>query len=129
MLRGTVSLSNEGSGNNVPSNAFLRAGPGITAKVGIEQGIIIGEIQRLLPVDNLPVGVMGVLGTERRPADQALKHDSSHGPPVTAEGVALAIEDLGGDVVGGTNGGVSDATTRLAPRIDLSAAHGEINLV
>ena len=83
----------------------------------------------MLPVNNLPVGVMGVFGTEGRPADQALEHDSSHGPPVTAEGVALAVEDLGSDVVGGTNRGVSDATTRLAPRKDLSAAHGQIDLI
>lgn len=83
----------------------------------------------MLPVDNLPVGVMGVLGTERRPADQALKHDSSHGPPITAKGVALSIEDLRSDVVRGTNGGVSDATTRLAPCKDLSAAHGEVDLI
>ena len=72
---------------------------------------------------------MGILGTEGRPADQALKHDSSHRPPVTAEGVALPIEDLGSDVVGGTNGGIGEATTRLAPCIDLSAAHGEIDLI
>lgn len=83
----------------------------------------------MLPVDDLPVGVMGVFGTKGRPADQALEHDSSHGPPVTAKGVALSIEDLRSDVVGSTNGRVGDATTRLAPCKDLSAAHGEIDLI
>ena len=83
----------------------------------------------MLPVDNLSVGVMSVLGTEWRPADQAFEHDSSNRPPVTAEGVALASEDFGGDVVGGPNSGVSETPTRLAPCIDLSAAHSEIDLI
>ena len=83
----------------------------------------------MLPIDNLSVGVMGILGAEGRPANQALKHDRSDGPPITAKGVALTSEDLGGDVVGGTNSGVSDATTGLTPCIDLAAAHGKINLI
>ena len=105
--------------DHVPSDAFLRDRPRRTAIFGFSQGIIFREVQCLLPVDNLSVGIMRVLGTEGRPADQALKHDSSDGPPVTAEGVALAIEDFGSDVVGGTNGRVSDATTRLAPSVHL----------
>ena len=83
----------------------------------------------MLPADNLSVSVMGILSTEGWPADQALKHDGSDGPPVTAEGVALASKDLRGNVIGGTNGRISDAPTRLAPRADLSAAHSEIDLI
>ena len=93
----------DGRKNGVPSDTFLCGWPRTTTTLGIKQGIIIGEIQRLSPVDNLSVGVMGILGTEWRPADQAFKHDSSDGPPVTAEGVALASEDLRGDVVRCTN--------------------------
>ncbi len=83
----------------------------------------------MFPIHNLSIGVMGIFGTEGRPADQALKHDGSNRPPVTAEGIALTSEDLGGDIVRRTNGGVGDATTRLAPCVDLSAAHGEIYLI
>lgn len=118
-----------GQKNSVPSDAFLRNGPRTTTTFGIEQGVIFREIQRLPPIDNLSVGVMGILSTERRPADQTFKHDSSNRPPVTAEGVALASEDLRGDVVGCANGRIGDATARLTPCIDLSTAHSEIDLI
>ena len=119
----------DGPRYHVPPDAVLRDRPRLATALGIKQGIVFGEIQCLPPIDNLSVSVMGILGTEGRPADQTLKHDSSDGPPITTEGVALASEDLRCDVVGGTNRGVSDATTRLTPRIDLSAAHGEIDLI
>ena len=115
--------------NGVPSDAFLSNRPRTTTTLGIEQGIIFRKIQCLLPVDNLSVSVMGILSTEGRPADQALKHDGSDGPPVTAEGVALASKDLRGNVIRGTNGRVSDTPTRLTPRVDLSAAHSKIDLI
>lgn len=109
-------LREGGLGDYILSDAVLRDRPRRTTAIfGFSQGIIFREVQCLLPVDNLSIGVMGVLGTERGPAYQALKHDGSNGPPVTAEGVALAIEDFGSDVVGGANGGVSEATPRLAP--------------
>lgn len=82
------------------------------------------------PVNDLAVGVVGFLGAERRPADQALEHDGSDTPPVTAIVVALSAEDLGSDVVWSTDGRVGELATRLAPSVDLVAvAHGELDLV
>lgn len=103
-------------GEYVLSDAVLRNRPRRSTTIfGFSQGIVFREVQCLLPIDNLSIRVMGVLGTERGPTYQALKHDSSNGPPVAAEGIALAIEDFRSDIVGGTNGGVSEATPRLAP--------------
>ncbi len=84
----------------------------------------------LFPIDDFAVGVMGVFGAEGGPADEAFEHDCAYGPPVAAEGVACAGEDLGGDVVGGSHGGVGEDTAGFAPSVDLGAvADGEIDLV
>ena len=87
-----------------------------------------GEVSR--PIDDLAVGVVRLLSTERRPADEALEHDSAHTPPVTALVVALATEDLGGDVIRGTNSRVSQLPARLAPGVDLVAIrYRQLNLI
>lgn len=57
----------------------------------------------LFPIDDLAVGLVGVLSAEGRPADEALEHDGSDRPPIAAEGVALASENLRGDVVWSSN--------------------------
>lgn len=74
---------------------------------------------------------MGILGTERRPADKAFEHNRSDGPPVAGEGVALAAEDLGSDVIRSTDCGVRKGTTvRFTPSVDKAAvADGKIDLV
>lgn len=70
------------------------------------KGDVVGKVQCLSPVDNLAVRVMAILGAERGPADQALKHDGTQGPPITIKGVAVASEDFGSDVIGSSDGRV-----------------------
>ena len=94
------------------------------------EGDVVREVERLAPVDNLPIRVVAVLGTERRPADQTLEHDGTQRPPITVEGVALAREDLGRDVVGRTDGRVGHHTARFPPIIDLRpVADREVDLI
>lgn len=82
------------------------------------------------PLDNLAVSVVGFFGAERRPANQALKHDCPDGPPVTGEVVTPARENLGGDVVWCSDGRIGELPARLAPGVDLSAvADCKLNLV
>lgn len=38
---------------------------------------VVGEVQGLPPVDNLPICVMAVFGAERRPSNKTLEHDGS----------------------------------------------------
>ncbi len=84
----------------------------------------------MAPVDDLLVGFSAVFRTEWWPADQTLEHDGTHTPPVTAKGVTLSAEDLGRDVVGGTDCGVCHDTAGLPPLVDLGAiADWEVELV
>lgn len=84
----------------------------------------------LFPVDDFAVGVVRILGAKGWPANQTFEHDSTDRPPITAEGVASAGEDLRGDVVRCANGGVCENTARFAPCVDLCAvADGQIDLV
>ena len=73
---------------------------------------------------------MGLLGAERRPADETLKHDGTNRPPIAAKVGSLAAEDLWRNVVGCTDSGVSQLTTRLPPCVDLcSVADCQLDLV
>lgn len=91
---------------------------------------VIREVQGLAPVDDLSVSIVGILSTERRPADLTFKHDSTQAPPVTVLSVAVTTEDLRGNVIGRTNGGVGHKTTRLTPVVDdTSVANREVDLV
>jgi hypothetical protein len=38
----------------------------------------LGEIQAFSPVDDLTVGIRGILGTERGPTHKAFEHDSTN---------------------------------------------------
>lgn len=38
---------------------------------------IVGEVEGLLPADNLPVDVLPVFCAERRPADETFEHDGA----------------------------------------------------
>src|SRR5688572_17201712 len=58
------------------------------------QSDIIGEVQSLSPVHDLTVRVVAVLGAERRPANKALEHNRSEGPPIAVERVTMASENL-----------------------------------
>ena len=91
---------------------------------------VFGEVEGVWPVDDLAVGVMRVFGAEGRPADKTLEHDCAGGPPVARESVALAAEDLGGDVVWGSDCGVGHDTAGFAPGVNLRAiANGKVDLV
>ena len=92
--------------------------------------LVGGKVQVAGPVDDFAVRVVGLLGAEGGPADQAFEHDGAEGPPVTAEVVALAAEDFGSDVVGGADGGVGELAAGLAPGVDLVAVGDcELDLV
>ena len=91
---------------------------------------VFGEVKGVGPVNDLAVGVMRVLGAERRPADKTLEHDCAGGPPVAREGVALAAENLGRDVVWSSDRGVGHDAAGLTPGVDLRAvADRKVDLV
>jgi hypothetical protein len=71
-----------------------------------------------------------LLSAERRPANETLEHDGADRPPITAVVVTLAAEDFWRNVVGCTDGGVGELSTRLTPCVDLgTVADSELNLV
>lgn len=87
-------------GKNLRSDTTLRIWPLVLALLIIKKRILLREVQRLSPIDDLAIGVMSVLRAERGPADETFEHDSSNRPPVTSERVALTTEDFRGDIVG-----------------------------
>ena len=97
--------------SDIPSNERLRF---------TRQCEFLREVKTISPVHNLAVDVGGFLGAERRPAHKTFEHDGANRPPVTQIGVALSIEDLGSNVVRGTNCRVSHSPTRFTPGVDLS---------
>ena len=91
---------------------------------------VFREVEGVLPVDDLAVRIVRIFGTERRPADETLEHNCASRPPVAGEGVALAAENLRGDVVRRSDSRVSHDATGFTPGIDLGAvANGEVDLV
>lgn len=99
--------------------------------LGLGAKLLVGrEVEVAGPVDDLAVGVVRLLSAERRPADEALEHDGTDGPPIAAVVVTLSAEDLGSDIVGCTDGGVRQLTTGLAPAVDLcTVADRELDLI
>lgn len=82
------------------------------------------------PINNLAVSIMRLLSAERRPANQTLKHNRTHRPPIAAVVVALAAENLGRNVIRRTDGRVGELATRLTPCVDLgTVADSELDLV
>lgn len=91
---------------------------------------VLGEIQRLLPRDNLAIRIMRVLRTERGPTDKALKHDGAQRPPIAFVGVPLAAKDLRRDVVWSSDRRVCHDAPGFTPGVDLSAvAHCKVDLI
>ena len=91
---------------------------------------VFREVKGVWPVDDLAVRVVGIFGTEGRPAHKAFEHDCAGGPPVAGEGIALAAEDLGCDIVGSPNGRIGHNAARFTPGVDLGAvANGKVDLV
>lgn len=111
----------QGRGDGLPSDKVLSFGT----------NLLIGrEVQVSGPIDNLPVSVMGLLGTEWRPADQTLKHDGTNTPPIATVVIALTGEDFRGNVIRSSDSGVGKLTTRFAPSVDLIAvADSQLDLV
>ena len=73
---------------------------------------------------------MAVLCTERGPTNETLEHDSAQAPPIAIEAVSMACEDLGRNVVWGTNSGISHQSTTSSPVIDLSTVRdSQVDLV
>jgi hypothetical protein len=73
---------------------------------------------------------MAILGAERRPPNQTLKHDGPQRPPIAIERVAMSCEDLGSNVVWGSDRRVGHQSSRSTPVVDLRAiANRQINLV
>ena len=60
---------------------------------------IVGDYKVMRPVNNFLVCFVGCLGTKRRVADKALKHDCAQRPPVALTAVPLLQEDFGCNVV------------------------------
>lgn len=105
----------------LPSNQILRLHA---------QCNIIREVQALPPVDNLAVCIVTVLGTEWRPAHQALEHDRSQAPPIAVKAIAVTSENLRGNVVRRSDGGVRHQSSAPSPVVDLSTVrHGQVDLV
>jgi hypothetical protein len=67
------------------------------------QLLVWREVQVARPVNNLAVCVVRLFSAERRPADEALKHDCTDGPPIAPEIVSLSTKDLRRYVVGSTH--------------------------
>lgn len=108
-------------GTYIPSNEILC----FWAKLNI-----LREVEGLSPVDNLSVGIMGIFGTERRPADLTFKHDRTQTPPVTVCRVTSTGENFRRNVVRSTNCGIGHNTTRFSPIVDnASIADSQVNLV
>ena len=73
---------------------------------------------------------MRLLSAERRPANQTLKHNRAHRPPIAAVVVALAAENFGRNIIRRTDGRVGELATRLTPCVDLgTVADSELDLV
>ena len=96
----------------------------------IAESNVFREIERFTPIDYLAIGIMRVLGAEGRPANETLEHNGSNGPPVAAERIAFAGEDLRSNVVGCADCGIGHDTSRFAPGVDLAAvADSKIDLI
>ena len=94
------------------------------------QGEFLGEVKTFPPVHNLTVGVGGIFRAEWGPTHKALEHDRTNRPPIAQVGVPLAVEDLGSNVVGGTDSRVRHGATRLSPGVDLSTVgHRQVDRI
>ena len=118
---------------DLPSNATFRIRPLVPILlVVVEHWIFIGEVERLTPIDDLAVRIVGVLGAEGRPADKTLEHDSTHRPPVASERISLSAKDLRSNIIGCSNSRISeDSTGGLTPGISntSSIANRKIDLI
>lgn len=94
------------------------------------QSDIVRKVQALPPVDNLAIGIVAVLGTERGPAHQTLEHDCSQAPPVAVKGVAVPGENFWGNVVGGSDCRVGHEPSASSPIVDLGTIrNGQVDLI
>lgn len=94
---------------NLPSNQILRLGAQLD---------VLGKVERLSPVHDLPVGIVCVLSTERWPSNLTFKHDRTQTPPIAVLGVSMTAENFRRNVIRGTNRRVSHHSPRLSPIVD-----------
>lgn len=114
------------------SKAVLRVADETADKVlGLGSKLnIVWEVESAAPVDDLAVGVVLVLGTERWPPDLALEHNRTQRPPIAVERVTVAGEDLWCDVIWSSDGRIGHDTSGLTPIVDDgSVANSQVDLV
>lgn len=89
---------------------------------------LLREIQLGLPVHDLPVGLVGILGTERRPSNEALEHDCTQTPPVAFLTVTRMEEYLRCNIIRGTHCGVRHQAAGSPPGVNLvTVRYGEVD--
>lgn len=67
---------------------------------------IIGKVESVAPIYNLPIRIVWIIGAERRPSDQTLEHDRSQTPPIAIESIPVSTKDFGGNIIWRTDGRV-----------------------
>ena len=91
---------------------------------------VVGEVERLSPVDNLAIRVVAVFGAEGRPADQALKHDGTERPPIAVERIAMTSEDFRRNIIRGAHGRICHQSSRTSPVVNLGPiANSQADLI
>jgi hypothetical protein len=109
MMSFQVNKDENGNWNIPPYQRFRIAG----------QRKFLGEIQAFSPVDDLTVGIRGILGTERGPPHKTFEHDSTNRPPITKIGISLTIEDFGCDIIRCADCRISHGPAGFSPGVDL----------
>lgn len=67
---------------------------------------IFWEVELFTPVHDLAISLVCVLTAKWWVSDQAFKHDSTQGPPITLLSISLLQKDLGCNVVRRADGGI-----------------------
>ena len=92
------------------------------------QSKFLREAEAFSPVDNLTVGVGGVLSAEWRPSHKTFEHDSTNRPPIAQVGIPLSVENFRSNVIGRSNSRIGHGTARLPPGVDLSTVgYGQVD--
>ena len=107
--------------DSVPSNEVLSFRPKL---------LVRREVQMTRPIDNLAIGIVRLLSTERWPSYQTLEHNGPHTPPIAPKVIPLPAKDLRRNIIWRSHGGVGELPTGFAPGVDLVAVGDcELDLV
>ena len=82
-----------------------------------------GDVKIVLPIDDPNLGLCWCRSHKRGLPDQHLVHDHPHRPPVAQLRVPIPPQDLGSDVVWGTDKGVCDAAIVVSHPTQLEWFH------